>query len=71
MHTFVGAVDRVECVAEIVGEWVGGEDGVLASLDLNGAVQARSSRISRLTSRSGVRSKDAQSRPTTRHQLPS
>jgi hypothetical protein len=33
-----GAVDGIEGLAEVVGEGVGGSDGVLPGLDLNGAV---------------------------------
>jgi hypothetical protein len=40
VHTSAGPVDGVEGLAEVVGEGVGGGDGVLAGLDLNGAVAA-------------------------------
>ena len=40
MHTFAGAVDGVERLAEFGGERVGGGDRVLAGLGLNGAEPA-------------------------------
>ena len=33
-------VDRVEGLAEVVGDWVGGGDSVGAGLDMDGAVAA-------------------------------
>ena len=40
MRTSVAAADGVEGLAEVVGERVGGGDGLLSGLDLNGAVAA-------------------------------
>jgi hypothetical protein len=41
VRTSAGVVDHGEGVAEVVGQGVGGGDGVRAGLDLDGAVTAR------------------------------
>jgi hypothetical protein len=40
VRTFAGVVDGVERLAKVVGEEIGGSDGVLPGPDLNGAVAA-------------------------------
>jgi hypothetical protein len=42
VHRPIGVVDRVECLAEVVGDGVGGGDGVRPGLDLDDAVAAGS-----------------------------